>query len=97
MRVILGHTNYSFHESIVGKKVIARKLGDKFVEVRVSELLRVGATLDLSFWDADEFISFSLSDFEFALKPTGNCTENNVGEGWEGWYEQAPVRKSKFR
>lgn len=97
MRVILGDTGYSFHESIKGKRVIATRLSKGLIDVRVAELNRVGANLDLSFWKADESISFTSEEYTVITPTSENYTDKNLGEGWEGWYEQAPVRKSKFR
>lgn len=99
MRVIIKDSSYFNTDSIVGKKVIATPAhghSKKYIGffVRGSELMRVGiegaVTGDFPYFFEEECVEI--------VQPTMvNCSDSNVGEGWEGFYEQAPIRKSKFR
>jgi hypothetical protein len=99
MRITRGESNFSFAESVKGKVVIARVDEDKggAAGVRVAELLRVGSTMSLDFWNADEFIYFHKGQYTPVKPKLINCTEIGVGKGWEGFYDQAPVKRSSFR
>jgi hypothetical protein len=97
MRITLGKNNFSFSESVEGKVVIARIDEGGLARVRAAELLRVGGTLTLKYWDASEFVCFTEDEYTVVKPKFINCTEIGVGKGWEGFYDQAPVKRSSFR
>lgn len=94
--------DYSF-EGFEGKKVIA-SASDNGVgyEIRIAELYRVSTNdpYGLKFLypiNADWKLYFSEDCVELIEPALINCSNNNVGKGWSGFYDQAPIRKSKFR
>jgi hypothetical protein len=97
MRITLRKNSFSFSESVEGKVVIATVSETGLARVRAAELLRVGATLKLTLWDASEFVCFTEDEYTVVKPKLINCTEIGVGKGWEGFYDQAPVKRSSFR
>jgi len=97
MIVILERSNFSFNKSLIGKRVVATKHGDSGISVRVAELVRVGVKISLSSWAANDRIYFTSEDYHVVSPRFVNCSDLSVGKGWEGWYDQKPVRKSSFR
>jgi hypothetical protein len=98
MLVKLLKSGYSFDENIHGQKVIAGTWCDGYY-VTCSELHRVGIIDDdyLLGVYSDDPLYFSGEDVTVIESKLENCTDYNAGKGWEGFYEQAPVIKSKFR
>jgi hypothetical protein len=97
MRITLRKNSFSFSESVEGKVVIATVSVYGYARVRAAELLRVGATKVLNAFDASEFVCFTEDEFTPVKPKLINCTEIGVGKGWEGFYDQAPVKRSSFR
>lgn len=107
MFVRLKKCGYSFDENITGQKVIARSHGESGgVTVQISELMRVGI-VDSSYLkssqcnfgaeDASDSRFFFDGEFEIIPPTMLNCSDSNVGMGWGGFYEQEPIKRSKFR
>jgi len=103
MLVKLLKSGYSFDEFINGQRVIAKPswsgLSNGGYDVTYSELHRVGIIADdyLKGVRSDGILYFSGEDVTVIESKLENCTGYNVGKGWEGFYDQAPVIKSKFR
>jgi hypothetical protein len=98
MLVNLHKSDYSFNELINGQRVIATACHLGY-DVSYSELHRVGIIDDdyLQDVDSDDALYFSSQEVTVIQSKLENCTDYNAGKGWEGFYDQAPVIKSKFR
>ena len=98
MLVNLHKSDYSFNELINGQRVIATACHLGY-DVSYSELNRVGIINQdyLQVVDSDDTLYFSSREVTVIQPKLENCTDYNAGKGWEGFYEQAPVIKSKFR
>lgn len=88
MRIKLGRTHFSFEDNIYGKTVIASIREDGVASVRVAELNRVGGDINLLWWKANEEIYFLPSEYEIISQKNINCSDSNVGKGWEGYYDK---------
>jgi hypothetical protein len=103
MLVNLHKSDYSFNEFINGQRVIAKPswsgLSNGGYDVTHSELHRVGIITDdyLKVVRSDDTLYFSSQEVTVIQPKLENCTDYNAGKGWEGFYDQAPVIKSKFR
>lgn len=98
MRVTINEDNPYGLPNLAGKVVFATTQLINCVSVRSSELLRVGVPKDaIDDDDMSESWLFLPNEFEYVEPKLQNCSDSNVGEGWEGFYDQAPIKKSKFR
>lgn len=98
--IILKENTYGWKE-VVGKKVVPAKQelsyhGDLCgFSVRGSELIRCGQDpFDI---DPQFLYFFEPNEFELIEPKLQNCTDLSIGKGWEGYYEQKPIKKSNFR
>lgn len=97
MLVTLKKMEYTFSEIVEGKKaiIIFDELG--YARIRGSELQRLGVPREVLGDDLTFSFHLFRSEYEPVQREFQDCSESNVGEGWEGFYEQAPIKKSKFR
>lgn len=97
MRVIIKSNIYEL-SNLEGKILIATECLHSSVQIRTSELLRVGVPREeLNEEDLTERWLFLPDEYEIVKPEFENCSDSNVGKGWEGFYEQKPIKKSKFR
>lgn len=102
MLVILKGSPYTF-EGLEGKKVIARPSLHGGCQVSIAELYRVCSNDPYARDSYNVNISANLclhlpKEFFELVPPTMvNCSDSNVGKGWDGFYEQKSVKRSKFR
>lgn len=96
MRVIIKKHLFDF-PNLVGKKVIATEFADGKILVKTSELLRVGVPMEEMETLANEVWAFEHYEYEVVKPKFQNCSDSNVGKGWGGFYDQKPVRRSKFK
>ena len=95
MLAIMKETAYTFSDHIVGKKVILFIDEDGIARIRGSEAIRHGCNPNTVF--ADFAYHIQPHEYEVVKPKLQNCSDSNVGKGWEGFYEQKPIKKSKFR
>lgn len=97
MRVRITDNIYGL-SNLEGKVLIATECLHSSVQIRSSELLRVGVPREeLEEDDLAERWVFLPSEYEVVKPEFINCSDSNVGKGWEGFYDQKPIKKSKFR
>lgn len=98
MRVTLNAKNvYAFDYPTDNPKVIAEEFTNGRVLVKTSELLRIGIPMFEIGERADTVWVFERDEYEIVQTEFINCSDSNVGKGWEGFYDQKPIKKSKFR
>lgn len=95
MLAIMKETSYTFSDCVEGKKVIL--FIDEFgiARLRGSEVIRHGSSPNAV--DAAFAYHIKPNEYEVVKPKLQNCSDSNVGKGWEGFYEQKPIKKSKFR
>lgn len=97
MFVKIVENDYGFQ---VEGKVIARKSdcdGAPLYMIRGSELIRAIKDYSGNRIDPRFLYAFLHTEVEEVQSIMVNCSDSNVGKGWGGFYDQAPIRKSKFR
>lgn len=98
MFVKIVENDYGFQ---VEGKVIARKSdcgdGAPLYMIRGSELIRTIKDYSGNRIDPRFLYAFLHTEVEEVQSTMVNCSDSNVGKGWGGFYDQAPIRKSKFR
>lgn len=102
MLVILKGSPYTF-EGLEGKKVIAKPSLHGGCQVTIAELYRVCSNDPYSRDSvglpihAELTLHFPKEFFELVQPTMKNCSDSNVGKGWDGFYNQHPIKRSKFR
>lgn len=93
MLAIMKKCGYTFSEAIEGRKAILVVGQDGFVTIRGSEVMRLGGS---GVYPNSMYI-LNAHEYTPVQPKLQNCSNSNVGKGWEGYYDQKPIRKSKFR